>query len=662
MGFDEGWQVEECGRVELLVREANQGVTRPLVNGMSLMDLWDQGGRRYVGDHWDHEPREGFRHETANKVMGVVVTHAAAEVEYSPRVRFTAMESADEARAVFLKARGGRKLVRKMRSGAVPAGVPGVGLNARQLACLEPISLDQYEVLMGQGEGEALLVADDFDLVNDQMLSRFAQDLYDLQWRRACGDAVWVENAVLKNGLGSAPILCEWDAKRHNVVLSNPHIKNVWIDPTARRIEDARYVIFDQVLSAEEACGEWPEFAALIEEAAMTGSVRGSGEVELGGPYSQTSFERKMVVVRTVWERVAEDGETGEQESRGAGDGEDWQEEGEEEVGGASKTQHAFGACRATQLLGKKHPHPNPLPEGEGARVRETVILVEVQRVISRRACPYWDIPMAMTVNIPIMYSAYGLGEPARLEDAQQLANRILSAISNLVRAGAYPQEYMPRELIEELEAAGVSPHASPNNIIPIDGANWERYFGGRGKLGFAVDAPQVNETFIRLVDMFLRLVDDLGGNVGVLQGRAPAGTSGAAIDSLTSNAKGPLALKSEFAEQALGRLARLILDMAIKYMPGEVMAKHFQGYSAGLLGYLRGLVSDMEFDVCVEIASGKGANKRIDEEQALRRLQAGAISLETAQEQMGVNVALERQRRKEGEKEVIRDKEQGIS
>jgi hypothetical protein len=630
MGFDDGWQVQESGRVELLVREAHQGVTRVLVNGMSLLDLWDQGGRRYVGDQWDHEAREGFVHETVNKVMGVVVTHAAAEVEHSPRVRFTPMETTDEPRAVFLKPAGARKLARKMRAASAEGGtgagsLAGLGLSGRQMACLEPVTIEQYEVLSGQGGVEGLLEVDDFDLVNDKMLSRFAQDLYDLQWRRASGDAVWVENAVLKNGLGSAPILCEWDARKGNVVLSNPHIKNVWIDPTARRIEDARYVIFDQVMPAEKAQGLWPEYAELIERAASTGAVRTSGETELGAPYSQTHFERKMLVVRTVWER-------GEEERKGSGFGVQASGEEEEQSGHAHADE---SMAHGVEELG-----------AGGDWVKETVVLVEIQRVISQRECPYWDIPVAMTVNIPIMYSVYGLGEPARLEDVQQLANRVLSAISNLIRAGAYPQEYMPRELVEELEAAGVSPHASPNNIIPIDGVNWERYFGGRGRLGFAVDAPAVNETFIRLVDMFLRLVDELGGNVGVLQGRAPAGTSGAAIDSLTSNAKGPLALKSEYAEQALSRVARLILDMALKFMPEEMVSKHFKSYPAGLLKYLRETVAAMEFDVNVEIASGKGANKRMDEEQALRRLQAGAITLETAQEQMGVNVALERQRR----------------
>lgn len=223
------------------------------------------------------------------------------------------------------------------------------------------------------------------------------------------------------------------------------------------------------------------------------------------------------------------------------------------------------------------------------------------------------------------------------------------------IRAGAYPQEYMPRELIEELEAAGVSPHASPNNIIPIDGANWERYFGGRGKLGFAVDAPQVNETFIRLVDMFLKLVDDLGGNAQVLQGRAPAGASGEAINTLTSNARGPLALKSEYAEQALARVARLVLDMAIKYMPDTIIARYFKSYPPALLSFLKNTVASMDFDVEVELASGKGANKRVNEQQGLQRLQAGAITLETAQEQMGVNVDLERQRREAQQQEQIK-------
>lgn len=661
-GMSDAEQVDACQRLELLAREANQALTRPInTNGLSLPELWDQSGRRYIGDQWDYDPMPGHKHEVVNKVMGVAITHTAAEIEHSPHVRFTPQETMDEPRAVFIKPKGIRKLNRAMMLGRVQQ------IGEQAPTADQPISMDQYEMLIGSDGLPPVLSPDDFWLVNDKLLSKFAQDIHDLQWRRACGDAVWSENTILKNILGSCPILCEWNADRNNVVLSNPHIKNVWIDPTARRIEDARYVGFDQVLDAEQAKEIWPQFEALIDQAAQTGTLNDSREIKIGSVYTRTSFERKMLIQRTVWERGHRRPMT-EQEALDA-----------ERV--VRVQPRPFTVDEAMQA-GQVQPSPmgglvdaqgmpaDPsmpswpvqpgyyaLPNGEPVTpdapawptteaVLETVVLVDIQRVLSSRICPYWDIPLAMPVNIPIPYSVYGLGEPARLEDVQQMANRVLSAISTLIRAGAYPQEYMPKELIEELEAAGIQPHASPNNIIPIDGAQWERWFGQRGRLGFAVDAPQVNETFIRLVDMFLKLVDELGGNAGVLQGRAPAGTSGEAIASLTANARGPLALKSEHSEQALERVARLILDMALKYMPDAIISRHFASYPPALLSYLKQAVSSMEFDVDVEIASGKGANKQINEQQALERLKVNAITLETAQEQMGINVDMEKQRR----------------
>jgi hypothetical protein len=672
-GLTDAQQVEETTRFELLRREAYRAISKPIVGGLTLEQLWEQSGRRYLGDHWESEPREGFVHETINKIMGVVITHTSAEVAYSPRARFTPVESSDEPRAVFFKPSGARSLMRKTKGGTL---LEGIVLTARQLACLDPITMEQYEMLIGlDSPTPGILTSDAFDLVNDKMLSKFAQDLYDLQWRRADGDAIWTENAVIKNGLGSAPVLCEWNKAKHNVVLSNPHIKNVWIDPLARRVEDARYMGFDQVLTVAEAKRLYPQHAELIDKVGSTGSINTTGEVPMGDPYTSTYFERPMVVLRTVWERDHTRPLT-EREAIEAGKAKFVPVSMKEAMaeGAVSMTPPMPGMPMQPAVMAVDGSPANPQhpawptrlepdldsPAWPGTEaIKETCVLVDIQRVIRQQTCPYWDIPMAMPINIPLLYSAYGLGEPARLEDVQQLANRLATAISNLIRAGAYPQEYMPKELVEELEAAGISPHSSPNNIIAIDSVNWQTYFGSRGKMGFAVDAPPVNETFIRLMDMFMRLVDELGGNAAVLQGRAPSGTSGEAIDTLTNNARGPLALKSDYAEKALARVARLVLDMALKYVPDSVISTHFTSYPPGLLAYVKNTVASMEFDVNVELASGKGATKRENEQKATERLQTGVISIETAQEEMGLNVDLERQRLKSQREEQAKAAQQ---
>src|SRR6185295_7426595 len=85
--------------------------------------------------------------------------------------------------------------------------------------------------------------------------------------------------------------------------VENPHVLNVWFDPTHDNMDDADYFGFDYVLSVDEAKALWPEFSDDLNRAKQRGQMGTNTGFRLGNFYNRVNFQRPMVHVSTVWMR-----------------------------------------------------------------------------------------------------------------------------------------------------------------------------------------------------------------------------------------------------------------------------------------------------------------------------------------------------------------------
>lgn len=765
-----------------MVDESMAGIRVVLRDGISISDMWDQAPRRYLGDHYDKLPPEGIKHVTINKVQGTVIAHVAAETEQAATVRFNPVETQDEPRAVYFKPKASRKFVRMASAGVAVIQ----GFSSTQIQGIDSINMDQYEVLTGQNTFQipgqppapAMFDPEDFYLVDDKMLCAIHQLLFDRFWAECWGDAVFLENEFNCCLFGSASTLVDWDPESRKIKLTNPHIRNIFIDPICTRIEDAKYVIFDQVMPADSAKIEFPEYATEIDQASTLGSITGynwGSGYRLGSQYLNTNYQRPMLILRTWWQRdytrpktdveALEDGDVIQNKwspedalsqgiirphnSQLGMDGEidgsdnlfdsdsmfdDTPIDGDTDESGADPDEDSDASLSGS--VGEQDADPAPGNGGNGANgkdatatppenpqqtedpnqsstnpdkgnpgndllpapdktsyaykfsdsgeathpeaenwpvhyllkatgepthpgqpnwpvktyVREVRMLKDISRVISDRPTPFEDIPIAWNKSIPIPFSPFGMGEGFRIEDLQQLVNRLATVIFNIVRYGGYPQEYVPQTLLDMWQQKGIEPNSTPGQVMGIPDNMWTQFFAnGRSKLGFAVDAPQVSEYMIRLLDMSLKLIDDLGGNVDVLQGQSPSSdTSGKALAILTNNAHGPLALKSRFSELALQRIATLASKAILEFMPDEEWGEYIKSYPPHVLEMIRNEIRCTNWVVDVALVSGRGANREINRSKAIEEFQARLIDLRTALESTDHNADIVIRRFKE--------------
>jgi hypothetical protein len=291
-----------CDRVNLLAKEYASG-REILVGDRTLIQTWDMCLRRLLGDHWDRTAPENIRHFTINKVLGLVLSHTAAETEQDPSIKISPTSLGEEPRCIYFKPKGGRKLMRLALRGLIAQQ----GYSTAQIQGLEPIEIGAYEELTQPDPATGAkppMTMDDFWVVDAKLLSKMAQDLFDHYWQKAAGYVSFIECEYLSNTFGHQPWLLEIQPEPWRLVISCPHIMNVLIDPTCTTIENADSVVFDSVISVDRAKALNPQMTELFDAAARQGVNTASGTgFQLGAIYDSIDWQRNMVVIRTLWER-----------------------------------------------------------------------------------------------------------------------------------------------------------------------------------------------------------------------------------------------------------------------------------------------------------------------------------------------------------------------
>jgi hypothetical protein len=475
--------------------------------------------------------------------------------------------------------------------------------------------------------------------INDDLITSIAQKAFDQRWRVAGGEQKLVMNELFSNIYGNQWMRFQWNhdgPMKHTFTLENTHILNVWVDHTHQFIGESDYVIFDYPISLDQAKahakGMWSHVKGLEDDldSAATDGVLDDAKFRRGGLWSKSEFKRKMVVVRTGWVRWQDVPMTIEQAID-----EDLvveREENDLEPAGYTLVETGEDVDPPDEDSGKA---PKTWPTTSG--IRQIVILPQVERTIEDRACPYWDIPFALNINVPRPDGGpYGQGEPMRLEDISQQINRLLSILDNHSRYYQFPQRYWRQSTLEKLRVKGFQLHSRPGAEIPIPDEDWRIIMSVGGFDRMTQRIPSIPGAYVDLLERLLKEHDRLSGDVEVRQGVAPfSGASGALVDSLRQEAAGPLAFKSKFTEWMVERIGKLAVDAIVRWMPIEEWQKLESRFERPIWESMLPRMRMRSWNFRVETATGRGINTRIDEERAINLYQAGApsrlLSRETA-------------------------------
>jgi hypothetical protein len=271
--------------------------------------------------------------------------------------------------------------------------------------------------------------------------------------------------------------------------------------------------------------------------------------------------------------------------------------------------------------------------------IRELVIIN--REVVADGECKDADIPLCLNRNIPLPYGYAGQGEPERLEGLQRAVNNLLTDVVNHVKTHSEPPEFMPTSVVQELDDALRDTYVGQSGRrIEVPDDIWAAC-GGRPQ--FVGEVPQMPPDTWRLLEMAIRLIDDVSGHSEVLQGKASPSWSGEAIQALQGAAKGVIGFKSKNTETMLERLAMLMVHR-ISQMPLAEWQKRCSKFPPHVLYALHAHAKTMNCDFSAEISSGGGYRKQVEQMNNAQLFDRGALSKTTLLEDANKNPKIERQ------------------
>jgi hypothetical protein len=556
------------------------------------------------------------------------------------------------------------------------------------------MSIDQSAKLAQQMLTEPAIPADVLVGITDRVAAEELQTVFDALWEEGDGDFKIGENQLYSCIIGWQWLLCEWDDDEHQHVLRNVPFLQVHVDPLCTNLKDAQWVIYDQILSADEASAKYPELEAEIRKKATPGRVPQSGTAYRQASIYNVGFVQEMVGLRTAWirnqpipltpkeaverglvEEVTDTLDIPTECTCGVG------------IDQPVSMHHESCPCREgyevdpESLAVPDAPAPDPfvgeavepvedpamrLPvqsrtetftsyklvrtgevveEGEKGWPSRPVlrqIRIIADTVVDDRECEYVDIPLALNINVPIPFTPYGKGEPQHLEGLQMALNAVLSDLVTHWHNHAQPAEFVPESVnaARPKFAQGMYNHpAGLKSVIPDD---IYRQLGN--KIGFYMDPPSAPSDGWQLIQLLLKLLDDASENSEVLQGKASASWSGEAISSLQRAAKGVIGWKSRRLEFVLKHVAKVMAGSIIHRMPLEEKMRYARRYPKHVWAYLDQYQKQtLEYDLSVEITSGTGAKKQAEQASDLSLFDRGVLSKTTLLESVGKDAKIER-------------------
>lgn len=528
-------------------------------------ERWDKNHRWYAGDQWETNPPANLEHYTLNMTKRAVDALAAVMTEQRPRVVLQPAESNEP--AIYYLPDNGTILQALRSSGEVLAGI-----SDEQLVGEAPLSQDEFNAVMPLVQKlaeEGVVNPDDIHRVDDQAVADATHHIVQSMWDNGMWD-IKIQSAT-KNSLitGHQGLVIEWDDDKQLMELKLVHYKQIGMDPNAFEgdVGEADYFTYVQPMSVDRAMEKFPDHAEAIRRHGGEGrlSHTGTSQSSLGGVYDNVNYKRKMVTLKTAFERR------------------------------------------------------------EGKILRTRVIANEV---IDEVETPFNDLPLVWIVNVPQPYRPYGIGEPEVLEDAQRLLNRLFTIHGNHTRYFQNPQSILPASLVKEMGGNASLLYSHPGRAFEIPD---DLFLMLKGSPKLFVDPPSLQTAYTQMMQLLIEIFKDLSGNVDVLGGSIPgADTSGAAIKTLQTAARGTIGFRSLWLESALVGMVKVCLGLISSMLTEKAWEKYTDKYPIQVLRAIRDRAKNVDLDVRVEVVSGKGANRTAKKEESLLLFDRGAITLES--------------------------------
>ena len=597
--------------------EARSVWEEPVDGKFTLQELWQLGKRMFYGDQID-QSIVGIENPVLNRTQNSVIANTAAQTERTPSVVFSP-GSTQGGTAFVMSQKGTMRL--QMSGMVTPEGLmnPETGealLSIGQITGQELIP----EILSEMMISSQMLTSDDTLPVNSSVAVELLQRAYDAEWKQMQGDYHLRINILQNNIFGHQPIFYQWDRERNKGVLENPPIKTVMGDPIHVDIDRFRFLIFNFLLSVDEAKQRYPGNDAEIEEAAGEGNFDSayheSSVTSSPSVWSNTSFKQPLVQITVMWRRHIRYPMTVKEAVR-------------------------LGAVDLDEMGQIRLPNEEGVP-GQGevtapdqsdwptiSHVEEVHAIPTIDKILKRQRCAYEDIPMAWNRNIHMVDRPYGISECARLYHVQRVINSLFRSILNIVEQYQFPPEFLPLSVHERLKQMGKDSRRIPRRQIFMSQEELNEILPALQHL--ASWAPPMPASYVEMLRIALDEHDRLSGDVDVQQGDTPSGvTSGVAIQQLQAAARGPLGLKSRGSEATLERLSGLIIDSMLKFMSPFHWQRYSNGYPEAGMAKLLEILDEREFTIRAEISSGRGINTEAAKQTAFAARQQADLSQKT--------------------------------
>lgn len=645
-----------AGLVNRLWSDGSSGLELIIADD-TLWELRERSARRYLGDHWDTEPPENFEQAELNWTLHAIQTSAAVQIERPWTLDVTPVES-DEPGTWWVTQKGIDKLMMvardltDLRTGEVvkPALINLEHLNFSIEELSPSIPLDENdaqelvlltEPQLDQATGQAMppILEVDIHLVHltDAKCAEEMQRLMSRYLNKANITLLTHYAQTLCDVHGDQAFIYEWDTVRHCMKLKCPNWTNVRFDPRSFWISDASYCLMQESMTLDQALDEFPDARGGIKKSIQEGTLQSYGDSRQFDESARTSRihgtgsepaqqPRQTVRIRTLWKKTVFD----------------------EKLVQAGKDPELQEADEGLELLseGRAGQRTEALRDGrltdeprasfrERYGIRQIKILVETDQVLEDVRCPYPDFPLPYLKNTIIPYSPYGLGDPVRLEDTQNMINRVASYILNTMKMGMFSEQMLPGTVYDFLDERD-NLHRSPGRVIRMDDDLWIEYFSRGGSGSFIVDPPAIDSSWVNLLFGLINQFKELAGDTDALSGQpASSDASGKLQENLEGAASRTMAYKAATLEHTFEWICRLLLDSIVEWLPDEEWDRILSKYAGAIRESMRSRMKRGFYDLKVKSAQGRGAHDRIRAQKADAMFARGAITRETYLEMM---------------------------
>jgi len=569
---------------------------------------WRTNSKFYDGKQWVSYPPTGsnLNYWTLNFLQNAIINQAAVEIQDEPKIRFTPREHGG-ATQYFLRPKIGRQVKRAVSKSVAGKDVNPVYLyvagllDVEQLDGIAPIGVDVVEDIIDEGKATESIDESHFDVVNDVITSKALNSMVKWLWDRSNTNYYITQNVILNCIYGCQPLFAgEWNTRKLRFEFENSDIMGVFWDPNPSDADKWAYIILESRRDVNEMQALYPEHGDLIKKSASSGNEVSPHGYRMWS--HEVNFERDMVRVRECYLANHEyEQSLDDAIQRGMV----FEDDGEYRLvrDGELVTEEnvpSYYNCRRVMLIGDE--------------------------VAVDEECDFSEIPVCHNINIPLAnQGTYGQGEPERCRDLCTLINSVFTSVGNICRYHQSPSMWMPTDVYDNLSEKGVSPTAGPNKVFHVDSEIYKQYNGQPYSI---VPAPTPSPEMFNLLNTLPSLLDKLTGFNEVQQGGVEfANQSGVAIEMLTRNARGSIVIKSKNLERMLQKLARLMYQALLDHVPEAVWSRVIENINPMVIRAIVDQVKSINWDVEVEVVSGKGQTKRFQQQLFSTLNQAGKIS-----------------------------------